>query len=90
MPTICLNMIVKNEESVLPRCLNSVKDLIDYWVIVDTGSTDRTKEILEEFKSVVPGEYYSRPWVDYAHNRTIKKNRHTQTQALLPGAKRLY
>ena len=37
--TICLNMIVKNERPVIERCLNSVKEKIDYWVIVDTGST---------------------------------------------------
>ena len=37
-------MIVKNEESVLERCLDSVKNLMDEIVIVDTGSTDRTKE----------------------------------------------
>lgn len=36
-------MIVKNESHVIKRCLDSVKDFIDYWVIVDTGSTDDTK-----------------------------------------------
>lgn len=38
-------MIVKNEEAVLARCLDSVRDAVDEIVIVDTGSTDRTKEI---------------------------------------------
>lgn len=37
-----LCMIVKNEESVLGRCLDSVRDLMDEIIIVDTGSTDRT------------------------------------------------
>ena len=36
-------MIVKNEVKVLPRLFGSLKDYIDYYVIVDTGSTDETK-----------------------------------------------
>ena len=43
--TVSLCMIVKNEEDVLARCLDSVKDLVDEIIIVDTGSTDHTKEI---------------------------------------------
>ena len=42
MITISLCMIVKNEERVLKRCLDSVKDLVDEIIIVDTGSTDAT------------------------------------------------
>lgn len=45
MATVSLCMIVKNEEDNLPRCLDTVKDLVDEIVIVDTGSTDKTKEI---------------------------------------------
>ena len=45
MISISLCMIVKNEEAVLARCLDSVADLVDEIIIVDTGSTDRTKEI---------------------------------------------
>lgn len=45
MITISLCMIVKNEAAVLARCLDSVADLVDEIIIVDTGSTDRTKEI---------------------------------------------
>ena len=45
MSTVSLCMIVKNEELVLARCLDSVKDLVEEIVIVDTGSDDRTKEI---------------------------------------------
>ena len=37
MPTISLCMIVKNEEAVLARCLDSVADLMDEMIIVDTG-----------------------------------------------------
>jgi glycosyltransferase involved in cell wall biosynthesis len=44
--TLCLNMIVKDEAHVLPRLLASIQDYIDYYVIVDTGSTDETISIL--------------------------------------------
>ncbi len=68
-PVICLNMIVKDETSVIRRCLESVKPLIDYWVIVDTGSKDGTQEMIKEFMRDIPGELHERPWVDFAHNR---------------------
>ena len=43
---ICLNMIVKNETPVLGRLFASVKDIIDYCVIADTGSADGTPEFI--------------------------------------------
>lgn len=49
--SVCL--IVKNEERNLPRCLNSIKGLVDEIVIVDTGSTDKTKEIALDFNCKV-------------------------------------
>lgn len=66
---VCLNMIVKNESQVICRCLESVKPLIDYWVIVDTGSTDGTQQIIKEFMKDIPGELHERPWINFAHNR---------------------
>lgn len=62
-------MIVKNESPVITRCLSSVKEIIDYWVIVDTGSTDGTQEIIREFLKDIPGELYERPWINFSENR---------------------
>ncbi len=49
MVTISLCMIVKNEEKQLPVCLGSLKGLVDEMIVVDTGSTDSTKEIARSF-----------------------------------------
>ena len=46
---LSLCMIVKNEESLLPQCLQSVNEIVDEMVILDTGSSDRTVEIAREF-----------------------------------------
>ena len=67
---ICLNMIVKNESAVIKRCLDSVKPLIDYWVIVDTGSSDKTQEIIKAHMKGIPGELLERPWKNFGDSRT--------------------
>src|SRR5262245_1936838 len=68
--TICLSMIVKNEAPVIRRCLASVRKFIDTWVIVDTGSTDGTQELISSYLKDIPGELFERPWKDFGHNRT--------------------
>lgn len=70
-PTICLNMIVKDEKSVITRCLESVLPIIDYWVICDTGSTDGTQQIIKDFmkEKNIPGELHEHEWVNFGHNR---------------------
>lgn len=60
MIDISLCMIVKNEEDVIGRCLKSVADLVDEVIIVDTGSTDRTKEIAAEYTDLI----YDFEWID--------------------------
>ena len=49
MSTISLCMIVKNEENKLDNCLSSIKNLVDEIVIVDTGSSDKTKDIAKKY-----------------------------------------
>lgn len=50
---ISLCMIARNEEKFLPKCLESVKGLVDEMIVVDTGSDDRTAEIAESFGAKV-------------------------------------
>jgi len=60
VPKLSLCMIAKNEERMLPGCLESVKGLVDEIVLVDTGSTDATKEVARRHGARV----YDRPWDD--------------------------
>ena len=72
MSTISLCMIVRNEEAVLERCLRSASSIADEIIIIDTGSTDRTKEIALGFTPKV----FSFPWRDdfsAARNESFSK-----------------
>lgn len=73
--TICLNMIVKNEGSIIKQTLKNItqKLNIDYWVIHDTGSTDDTIEVIEEFfkEKNILGNITQDKWVNFAHNRNL-------------------
>lgn len=60
MITISLCMILKDEEDVLDRCLSSVKGLVDEIIIVDTGSTDATKQIALQYTDQV----FDFAWID--------------------------
>src|SRR3989338_7693689 len=71
MPTISLCMITKNEEKYLEQCLDSVKDIVDEIIIVDTGSKDKTKEIAKKFSAKI----FDFEWVDNfsaARNESLK------------------
>jgi GR25 family glycosyltransferase involved in LPS biosynthesis len=73
-PTICLNMIVKNEAKLIVATLQNLCSYIafDYWVISDTGSTDNTQQIIKDFFLLkgIPGELFSHQWKDFGFNRT--------------------
>lgn len=72
MCTISLCMIVKDEEKNIGRCLESVKDIVDEIIIVDTGSSDRTKEICSEYGARI----FDFEWKDdfaKARNLSIEK-----------------
>lgn len=66
---IRLCMIVKDEAGVIKRCLDSVKPHIQSWVIVDTGSSDNTIDVIQREMKGIPGVVYQRPWIDFASNR---------------------
>lgn len=83
MITISLCMIVKNEEAVLARCLDSLKGLMDEIIIVDTGSTDRTKEIARQYTALV----YDFSWCDdFAAARNFSFSKATQEYIYAPDA----
>jgi len=73
VPTLCLNMIVKNESKIITRLLESVLPIIDSYCICDTGSTDETKELIETFFELngIPGKVVYEPFKDFAHNRNF-------------------
>lgn len=73
MASICLNMIVRNEAHVIIQTLKNICQHIpiNYWVISDTGSTDNTAQLIQDFfkKQQIPGELLFHPWVNFAENR---------------------
>jgi glycosyltransferase involved in cell wall biosynthesis len=70
-PSLCLNMIVKNEMQNLPRCLGSLVDHIACWVIGDTGSSDGTPDFIKSFFASrnVPGELHQFPFENFEQAR---------------------
>ena len=71
-PTICLNMIVRNEAHIVHELLDCIAPYISSWVIVDTGSEDGTQDIIRKHMAnlEIPGELHERPWKNFGHNRS--------------------
>lgn len=83
MKTISLCMIVKNESKVLRRCLDSVAHLMDEIIIVDTGSTDNTKNIALEYTDKV----YDFEWInDFSAARNFAFSKATKDYIYAPDA----
>jgi tetratricopeptide (TPR) repeat protein len=72
-PTLCLNMIVKNESKIITRLLGSVCNIIDAYCICDTGSTDDTISIITDFfiSKNIPGKIIMEPFKNFEYNRNI-------------------
>ena len=72
-PTLCLNMIVKNEGKIITRLFDSVLPIIDCYCICDTGSTDNTVNIINEYFSSrgIPGKVVTEPFKNFCHNRNF-------------------
>lgn len=72
-PTLCLNMIVKNESKIITRLFDSVISIIDCYCICDTGSTDNTIDIIENYfkQKNIPGKVVQETFKNFCHNRTF-------------------
>ena len=68
-PKIVLNMIVKNESSIIQQCLEQVLPLIDAYAIMDTGSSDNTIDIIKETLKDIPGRVETIEWSGFANAR---------------------
>lgn len=71
--TISLSIIVRNEANIILDMLNSVYKIIDYYVVVDTGSTDNTKEVIANFfnNKNISGEIIDHKWKNYGDARNV-------------------
>jgi len=70
MPKFILILMVRNEERILKRCMESVAGFVEAYCICDTGSTDKTCEIATEFLKTHDGCLTQVPWQDFGYNRT--------------------
>tara|TARA_B110000027_G_C16122343_1_gene304035 strand:+ start:9765 stop:10934 length:1170 start_codon:yes stop_codon:yes gene_type:complete len=72
-PTLCFGTMCKNEEDCILDTLKSVYKFIDYWIVCDTGSTDKTCELVTEFfkEKNIPGKLYHDEWKGFHINKTL-------------------
>lgn len=73
MPTLCLNMIVKNESKIITRLFDSVLPIIDSYCICDTGSTDNTIQLIMDYfnSKGIKGIIVTEPFKNFCHNRNF-------------------
>jgi glycosyltransferase involved in cell wall biosynthesis len=72
-PTLAFATMCKNEEHIIGTVLDAVAPYIDYLVVADNGSTDRTLEIVQEFmdRTGIPGEIYNDEWFGFDKNKNM-------------------
>src|SRR5207249_2195649 len=75
---ISVSIITLNEEENLPRCLESVHELAAEIIVVDSGSTDRTREVAERFGAV----FQVHPWGGHVAQKNLALERCTQRWVL--------
>lgn len=70
---LCVSISVKNDDQVVRKCLDSVEEIADCLCIYDTGSTDRTLEVVREFmqKTGIPGKIYQNHSPNFERNRIL-------------------
>ena len=73
-PLLSVVMILKNEAASIAGMIQSLVGVVDRYTIIDTGSTDRTKEIIRESFGSTPGDIYDEAFTDFAttRNRVIE------------------
>jgi len=71
--TLCFATMCKNNEHNILKLLNNIYKYIDYWVINDTGSTDNTIDVINNFfkDKNIPGELHKDNWVSTGYNKTL-------------------
>lgn len=77
-PALSVAIITLNEAENLPRCLESVRELAREIVVIDSGSTDRTRDVAEKFGAV----FEVNPWPGYVDQKNLAMNRCTQPWVL--------
>ncbi len=72
-PTLAFATMCKNEEHIIGTVLDAVAPYIDYLVVADNGSTDRTLEIVQEFmdRTGIPGEIHNDEWFGFDKNKNM-------------------
>jgi len=74
---LILISMIKNEEKIIRRCIDSVKNICDAFCVSDTMSTDSTIQVVNDYINEqnklfnIPGKIYQNPWKNFGHNRTI-------------------
>ena len=71
---LALILMIKNEEKILLRCLKALENIVEYFCICDTGSTDTTLQIAKEFLETHKGCLTEEPFQNFGYNRSVSFN----------------